>query len=84
MSDERILYKFLHNDLTNEHPAIYLYCVGQKRSRKTAIEQVVKIVAELFCPPYTIEFIIKIVTNYLELKKLDYKEGNISVTPIYQ
>lgn len=84
MSDERILYKFLHYELTNEHPAIYLYCVGQKRSRKTAIEMTVKTVAELFCPPYTIEFIIKTVTNYLEYKKLEYKEGKITVTPIYQ
>ena len=84
MSDERILYKFLHYELIDEHPAIYLYCVGQKRSRKTAIEIAVKTVAELFCPPYTMEFIIKIVSNYLEYKKLEYKEGNITVTPIYQ
>lgn len=84
MSDERILYKFLYYELIDEHPAIYLYCVGQKRSRKTAIDIVVKIVAELFCPPYTIEFIIKVVSNYLNFKKSEYELGNLIVSPIYQ
>ena len=56
----------------------------QKRSRKTAIDMTVKLVTEIFCPPYTVEFIIKTVTNYLEYKKLEYKEGKIIVTPIYQ
>jgi DNA-dependent RNA polymerase auxiliary subunit epsilon len=84
MSDERILYKFLRYELTDEHPAIYLYCVGQKRSQKTAIDNAVKIVNAIFCPPYTVEFIKKIVTNFLEYKKSEYKKGNITITPIYQ
>ena len=84
MSDERILYKFLNRELTDEHPAVYLYCVGQKRSQKTAIDVASKIVFNLFCPPYTAEFIIKVITNFLEYKKSEYKKGNINVTPIYQ
>lgn len=84
MSDERILYKFLNYELNDEHPAIYIYCVGQKRSKKTAIDIVVKIVNELFCPPYTIEFIIKVVINFLNYKKTEYDEGKLNVTPIYQ
>ena len=84
MSDERILYKFLYLELTDEHPVIYLYCVGQKRSRKTAIDNAVKIVSEIFCPPYTIEFITKTVTNFLEFKKLEYLEGKVKPTPIYK
>jgi hypothetical protein len=84
MSDERILYKFLNYELTDEHPAVYLYCVGQKRSQKTAIDVATKNVFYLFCPPYTAEFIIKVVTNFLEYKKLEYKKGNIVITPIYQ
>lgn len=84
MSDEIILYKFLKYELTDEHPAVYLYCVGQKKSQKTAIDNTVKIVNEIFCPPYTAEFIIKTVTNFLEYKKSEYKKGNIIITPIYQ
>jgi DNA-dependent RNA polymerase auxiliary subunit epsilon len=84
MSDERILYKFLNYELSDEHPAIYIYCVGQKRSEKTAIDNVVKIVSELFCPPYTVEFIIKVVTNFLDYKKTEYNEGKLNVVPIYQ
>jgi DNA-dependent RNA polymerase auxiliary subunit epsilon len=84
MSDERILYKFLKNELNDEHPAIYLYCVGQTRSRKTAVDSVTKIVCELFCPPYTIEFIKKIVVNFLDYKKIEHKNGSITISPIYQ
>jgi hypothetical protein len=84
MSDERILYKFLKYELTDEHPAVYLYCVGQKRSQKTAVDNAVKIVGFLFCPPYTIEFIKTTIVNFLEYKKLEYKKGNIDITPIYQ
>jgi hypothetical protein len=84
MSDERILYKFLKYELTDEHPAIYLYCVGQKRSQKTAVDNVVKIVSALFCPPYTVEFIKTTTVNFLEYKKLEYKKGNVIITPIYQ
>jgi hypothetical protein len=84
MSDEIILYKFLHYELIDEHPAIYLYCVGQKRSRKTAIDIVIKIVAEIFCPPYTIEFITKTVIKFMEFKKTEYNEGKIKPIPIYQ
>jgi len=84
MSDERILYKYLIHELTDEHPAVYLYCVGQKRSKKTAIDNSVKIVCELFCPPYTVEFIKKVVVNFLEYKKSEYENGVIIVSPIYQ
>lgn len=84
MSDERILYKFLKYELTDEHPAIYLYCVGQQSSQKTAVDNAVKIVNTLFCPPYTVEFIRKTVTNFLEYKKSEYEKGNVIITPIYQ
>lgn len=84
MSDEIILYKFLKYELTDEHPAVYLYCVGQKRSQKTAVDNAVKIVGNLFCPPYTIEFIKTTIVNFLEYKKLEYKKGDTNITPIYQ
>jgi DNA-dependent RNA polymerase auxiliary subunit epsilon len=83
MSDEIILYKFLKYELTDDHPAVYLYCVGQKKSKTTAINNSVKIVSDLFCPPYTIEFIKKIVINFLEYKKMEYLNGEIEITPIY-
>lgn len=84
MSDERILYKFLNLELADDHPALYLFCVGKEKSKKTATKKVVDVVVEIFCPPYTVEFIKKTVTNFLEYKKLEYKEGNIKITPIYQ
>jgi hypothetical protein len=84
MSDKRILYKFLRYELTDEHPAIYLYCIGQKRSQKTAVDNTVKIVNAIFCPPYTVEFIKQTVIDFLEYKKSEYKKGNIIIKPIYQ
>jgi hypothetical protein len=83
MIDEKILYRFLNYEYPDNHSAIYLYCVGQNRSQETAKKQINKMVIKIFCPPYTVEFINKVVVNYLEFKKSQYQNGEINITPVY-
>jgi DNA-dependent RNA polymerase auxiliary subunit epsilon len=84
MTDSKIIWRFLNSELTNDHPAVYLYACGQKRSQITAVEQALKIVNEIFCPPYTVEFLKTLVKAFLEYKKEEYINNKIQVTPIYR
>ena len=83
MSDSIIIWKFLSNEFHNDHPVVYLYACGQKRSQETAIIKAMNILGEIFCPPYTMIFIKQMLKQFLERKKQQYKSGEIKIKPIY-
>ena len=83
MSDTRIIYNFLINEFTNEHPIVYLYVCGHGRSQTSAVNKAMGLLKDIFCPPYTVEFLKEIITEYLDIKKEEYKKGKLEVKPLY-
>lgn len=83
MSDSRILWRFIASEFTNDHPVVYLYVCGQKKSQETAINKAMSLLKEIFCPPYTVVFIKDILTEYLSRKKQQYINNEIKIKPIY-
>jgi hypothetical protein len=79
MTDTILINNFLTREFPNDHPTIYIYVCGQKRSEKTAIEKVMSITKQIFCPPLSEFFILEIVKNFLDDKKMAYKKGEIKV-----
>ena len=53
MSDSEIIWKFLIREYKDDHVVIYLYCCGNVRSPKTAIDRVFEFTKQIFCPAIT-------------------------------
>ena len=83
MTDTILINKFLTREFPNDHPTIYIYVCGQKRSEKTAVDKIMKITSEIFCPPFSEFFILEIVKEFLSDKKTAYKKGEIKVKSFY-
>jgi hypothetical protein len=83
MTDRTIITKFLSREFPNEHPTIYIYVCGQKRSEKTAIDKIMKLTSSIFCPPLSEFFVLEIVKDFLIEKKSLYKQGLINVKSYY-
>ena len=83
MNDKTIITKFLSREFPDDHPTIYIYVCGHKRSEKTAIEKVMLITKQVFCPPFTEFFVYDIVLDYLNTKKTLYRKGVIKVKSFY-
>ncbi len=83
MDDKSIITKFLSLEFPDEHPVIYIYVCGHKRSEKTAIEKIMSISKQIFCPPFTEFFVYDVVLEYLNHKKESYKKGMIKVKSFY-
>lgn len=83
MDDKTIITKFLSREFPDNHPTIYIYVCGHKRSEKTAIEKVMLISKQIFCPPFTEFFVYDIVLEFLKNKKESYKKGLIKVKSFY-
>jgi len=83
MTDRTIITKFLSREFPNDHPTIYIYVCGQKRSEKTAIDKIMNLTRQIFCPPLSEFFVLEIVKDFLNDKKNQYKKGLITVKSYY-
>lgn len=83
MTDRTIIINFLSKEFPNDHPTIYIYVCGQKRSEKTAIDKIMNLTSQIFCPPFSEFFILDIVKEFLNEKKNQYKKGLIRVKSYY-
>lgn len=83
MTDRIMITNFLNREFPNDHPSIYIYVCGQKRSEKTAIDKIMGLTSKLFCPPISEFFVLEIVKEFLVEKKNQYKQGLISVKSYY-
>ena len=83
MSDSEIIWKFLTREYQDDHVVVYLYCCGNVRSPKTAIDRVSEFCNQIFCPAIP-EWLIKhTIKAYLEHKKKQYQRAEIKIKPIY-
>jgi len=83
MNDTIIIYNFLSVSIPDDHPIIYNYIMGQKRSKLTDIEQGLRLADGILSPPYSIGHIRTVLKRYLKEKERLYNEGKIKIKPIY-
>jgi hypothetical protein len=79
MTDTILINNFLTREFPNDHPTIFIYVCGQKRSEKTAIDKIMSLTNQIFCPPLSEFFVLEIVKKFLDDKKIAYKKGEIKV-----
>ncbi len=82
-SDKELILKFLKREYKDDHPSIYIYCCGQLRSRTTAVMSVSKYLNVIFEGCFNNEYLKKIIIDFLDNKKLQYKNGEIKVKSLY-
>jgi hypothetical protein len=83
MSDTIIVYNFLSREFPDNHPVIYIYICGQKASEILAIDKIMSLTKNIFCPPFSEIFILDIVKLFLNDKKQAYNKGLINVKSFY-
>ena len=83
MSDSEIIWKFLDREYLDDNPVIYLYCCGNVRSPKTAIDKVCRFTEKIFYPAMTEQLIKTVIIAFFENKKKLYIKGLIKIKPIY-
>lgn len=83
MNDVILVTKFLMREFPDEHPLIFIYVCGQKRSEQTSIEKMMSLTKQIFSPPLHEEFVLDIVKKFLLEKKNLYKKGLITVKSYY-
>ena len=84
MIDAKLILKFLMYEYPDDHLVVYLYVCGNVRSPKIAIKQAMSTLQQIFSPPMDKEFVEKVLLEYLNHKKTQYRRGLIKVQPIYQ
>jgi hypothetical protein len=83
MADGELIWRFLDKNYKNDHPAVYLYCVGQKYSPQTGLSKIYNETEQIFCPPMDKNLLAVEIKAFLEFKRKLYKEGKIKVKSIY-
>jgi hypothetical protein len=83
MDDSMIIWKFLTREYTDKDQVIYLYVCGNVRSSQRAIDQVVTLTKKVFAPSMNDHFIKTVVVAYLNYKRKQYLNSEITVKPIY-
>ena len=83
MPESKLIYKFLCKNYKDDHPCVYLYCVGQKYSPKTGLSRIYNEIEDFFCPPFDKNTLAVEIKAFLEEKKKLHKEGKIKVQSIY-
>jgi hypothetical protein len=85
MSDTTFIWKYLLLKLIgDDHPAVYIYCVGQNRSKKSAVGKLTEEIYEWIGPDvFPIQFVRGVCKQFLEFKYDQYKKGEIKVKEIY-
>lgn len=83
ITDSTIIWNFLQKEFKDDHPVIYLYACGNVRSPQTAMDKVIKLVIPIFSPPMTEYFVKTIIKGFLDMKREQYKRGEIKIKPLY-
>jgi len=83
MNDSDIIYNFISVSIPDDHPIVYQYVAGQKRSKSSAIEQGLRLTEGILTPPYSYGHIRTVLRRFLKEKEQQYKEGKIKIKPIY-
>ena len=82
-TDRELISKFLKREYKDEHPSLYIYICGQKRSKTTALDNMLKYTRYIFQPCFNDDFLIEMILEFLELKKEQYKKGEITLKRLY-
>jgi hypothetical protein len=83
MSDTEIIYIFIKVSVPDDHPSVYQYIMGKKRSKETAVNNIVKLADGVLSPPYTFGHIRTVARRFLKEKEEEYQKGLIKIKPIY-
>ncbi len=83
MIDAKLIIKFLMYEYPDDHLVVYLYVCGNVRSPKVAIKEAMLTLKQIFSPPMDEDFVEKVLLEYLNHKKTQYRKGQIKVQPIY-
>lgn len=83
MSESELIWKFLSREVIDAHPAVYLYSIGNSKSKQTAITQIMKVTKPIFHPAFNSNFLETIIISFLEYKKRQHGKGEIKIKPIY-
>jgi len=83
MTDKILINKFLTREFPDDHTIIYIYACGQKRAEKKAIDKIMNLTKQIFCPPLSEFFILEIVKEFLDSKKIAYEKGEIKIKSFY-
>lgn len=83
ITDSTIIWNFLQKEFKDDHPVIYLYCCGNLKSPQTAIDKAIKTTMPIFSPPMNVVLIKSVINGFLDMKKNQYKKGEIKVKPLY-
>jgi len=83
MTDSKIIWKYLSREIQDSHLVVYLYCCGNVRSPKIAIDKITKLIKPIFSQAIDEDVILAVVKDYLENKKRQYLAGEIKVVSIY-
>jgi hypothetical protein len=83
MSDTEIIYNFIKVSVPDNHPSVYQYIMGKKRSKETAVNNILKLTEDILTPPYTHGHIRTVARRFLKEKERDYNKGLIEIKSIY-
>lgn len=84
MTDTNLIWGFLNRTYPDDHVFIYLYCVGHARSIRQPIDDMNKMCKLVFSPSFTDPTLNAMVLGFLNMKKEQYKKGEIKIKPIYK
>lgn len=82
-TDRELILNFLKREYKDEHPSLYLYVCGQRRSQQTSVFNILKYTRFIFYPCFTDNFLIEIIKEFLDFKKEQYKNNEIKVKALY-
>ena len=83
MYDSEIIWKFLNREYQEDNIVIYLYCCGTIKNHKTAINNVLEFTKKIFCPAISETVLKANIVDYLDLKKKQYHNAEITIKSIY-
>ena len=82
-TDRELILKFLNREYKDEHPSLYLYICGQRRSQETGFFSILKYSRFIFYPCFTDDYLTEIIKEFLNFKKEQHKNGEINVKALY-
>jgi hypothetical protein len=81
MTYRELIIKYLNRHYTDDHPYVYLYSMGQKRSQTTAMAKLGPKLLKVFSGNE--RKLHTIIIEYMEFKKEQYKNGEITIKPLH-
>ena len=83
MTQTEIIWKILTNEYSDDHSLVYLYCCGNIRTPKTALDRSEAFLLEVFSSMTHIDIIKATIKEFFETKKQKYKNGLITLNSTY-